>query len=122
VVDPERPGPRRHAAARRAQHHTHAHPATARLALLRLPQAALAAAGTRGATFSPADVTVAVAAGLPVEAATADQVRQQMEALTDQALSFEQAVEVSRVQEGVTAGAPTPGGPPPNCSPSRPAS
>ena len=90
------------AAARRARHHTHAHPAATRLALLRLPQAALAVAGARSATFSRADVTVAVAAGLPASAATAEQVRAQVEALTDQALGLEQAVEVGRVQDGVT--------------------
>lgn len=89
-------------AACRARNHTHARPAAARLALLRLPQAALAAAGTRAATFSRADVTVQVAAGLPTSAATAEQVREQVEALTDQALGLEQAVQVGPVQDGVT--------------------
>ncbi len=89
-------------AARRARHATHAHQAAARLARLRLPHLALAAAGTRSATFSRADLLAAVAAGLAVEAATADQVREVVEAVTDQALDLEQAVAVGRVQDGVT--------------------
>ena len=89
------------AAARRARHQAHAHPAAGRLALLRLPQL-LAAAGTRSATFSRADGVVQVAAGLAGDAATADQVRQEVEALTERALALEQAVEVGRVQDGVT--------------------
>lgn len=36
-----------------------------------------------------------VAAGLPTDASTADQVREQVEALTDQALELDQAVAVS---------------------------
>ncbi len=89
-------------AAHRARQAAHTHPAAGRLALSRLPQQALAAAGERTATFSRADVTVQVAAGLTATAATADQVRAQVQALTDQALALEQAVAVGRVQDGVT--------------------
>jgi conjugative relaxase-like TrwC/TraI family protein len=69
----------------------------------RLPNDAVAAAGTRSATFSRADVVVQVAAGLPPVAASADEVRRTVEVATQRALHNEQAVHVGQVQDGVTA-------------------
>lgn len=63
---------------------------------------ALSAAGTRTATFSRADLVVQVAAALPTTAATADDVRALVEAVTTDALDTAQAIPVGRVQDGVT--------------------
>jgi conjugative relaxase-like TrwC/TraI family protein len=74
-----------------------------RAAEVRLPNDAVAAAGTRSATFSRADVVVQVAAGLPPVAASADEVRKVVEVATHRGLHTEQAVQVGQVQDGVTA-------------------
>lgn len=68
----------------------------------RVAVAALAAVGTRTATFSRAEVVVQVAAALPIKSATAEQVRALVEEVTTAALGTEQAILVGRVQDGVT--------------------
>jgi hypothetical protein len=70
------------AAARQARRHPAPAPSAPGLAA-----GAVTAAGRRRAVFFRADLTVEVAARLPVSAATAEQVRQAVERLTDAALA-----------------------------------
>jgi conjugative relaxase-like TrwC/TraI family protein len=88
--------------AMRARNPTTAQVLADRAAEARLPDTALAAAGTRSATFSRADVVVQVAAGLHPVAATADQVHRTVEIETQRALHTEQAVQVGQIRDGVT--------------------
>ncbi|HUZ84083.1 MAG TPA: AAA family ATPase, partial [Gaiellales bacterium] len=67
-----------------------------------LVPAAVSAAGRRRAAFSRADVAAEIAARLPVTTATAGQVREQVERLTDAALAHRDVVGLGQLPDGVT--------------------
>jgi conjugative relaxase-like TrwC/TraI family protein len=63
---------------------------------------AVTAAGTRRAVFSRADLTVEVAARQPATPRSADEIRRDIETLTDAALAQPHAVQLGTVRDGLT--------------------
>jgi len=83
---------------------------------------AVTAAGRARSAFSRAELVIEIAGRLPAVPATAEQIREAVERLTDTGLTRGGAVYLGAPGTGTPPGPPTRDTPPESCSPPRPAS